>query len=447
MSTQPDVIVIGAGAAGLAASARLGHAGLAVLVLEARDRIGGRMFTKHDPALPYPIELGAEFIHGLAPEVWQPLQQANVKITEVSGQNWCLENDRICACDFFDEVDEILRKMDDRSPDEAFLTFLNRCCPKSSDRAKQRALGYVVGFNAADPALVGVHWLVQGMRAEEPIEGDRAFRAEGGYARLVDILRSQIPPSVSLQTETVVNSIRWRHGEAELAAKSNDRFLSFRSTRILITVPLGILNAKVGELGTIEFSPRLPATKIEALNKLEMGKVTRLVLRFRERFWETISPPDYPKKTLSDMSFLFSQDEWFPTWWTTMPDKLPLITGWAPFHSAERLSDHDNAFVVERSLSTLASSLGISMRTLQHQLDATYFHDWQNDPFSRGAYSYGKIGADGAQQALAAPIANTLFFAGEATDVTGHNGTVHGAIASGHRAAAQILEELGSFAR
>ena len=87
------------------------------------------------------------------------------------------------------------------------------------------------------------------------------------------------------------------------------------------------------------------------------------------------------------------------------------------------------------------------MRTLQHQLDATYFHDWQNDPFSRGAYSYGKIGADGAQQALTAPIANTLFFAGEATDVTGHNGTVHGAIASGQRAAAQILEELGSFAR
>jgi monoamine oxidase len=443
MSKQPDVIVIGAGAAGLAASARLGRAGLSVLILEARDCIGGRMFTKRDSEFPYAIELGAEFIHGMSPEIWQPLQQAQVKITEVSGQSWCVENNRICACDFFDQVDEILRKMNDRSPDESFLDFLNRCCPKSSERAKQRALSYVVGFNAADPALVGVHWLVQGMRAEEPIEGDRAFRAEGGYAQLVDILRSQLPPCVSLQTGTVVNSIRWRQGEAELAAKSTDRFLSFRSARILITVPLGILKAKVGELGTIDFSPALPAAKIDALNKLEMGKVTRVVLRFRERFWDTISLPDYPQKTLADMSFLFSQDKWFPTWWTTMPDKSPLITGWAPFDSAERLSDHDEDFVVERALRTLASSLGINMENLEGQFEVAYFHDWQNDPFSRGAYSYGKVGADGAQQALAAPVANTLYFAGEATDITGHNGTVHGAIASGYRAAAQILRGLG----
>jgi len=72
-------------------------------------------------------------------------------------------------------------------------------------------------------------------------------------------------------------------------------------------------------------------------------------------------------------------------------------------------------------------------------LEAAYFHDWQTDPFSRGAYSYGKVGANEAQQRLAAPVARTLFFAGEATDRTGNNGTVHGAIASGLRAAAEIL--------
>ena len=442
MSTQPDVIVIGAGAAGLAASAKLGQAGLAVLILEARDRIGGRMFTQHDPACAYPIELGAEFIHGLAPEIWQPLQQANVNIVEVSGQSWCVENNRICACDFFDEVDEILQKMNDHSPDESFLDFLNRCCPKASERAKQRALAYIVGFNAADPTLVGVHWLVQGMRADEVIEGDRAFRASGGYARLVEILRSQLPSSTSLQTETVVNGIRWRQGEAAITASSNNGQNTFNSPRVLITVPLAVLKARPEELGAIEFSPSLPSTKIAALNKLEMGKITRIVLRFRERFWETISPPDQPKKTLSDMSFLFSQDEWFPTWWTTMPHKSPLITGWAPFHSAERLSSHDQGFVVERSLKTLGRLLRVSIQTIQDQFQSAYCHDWQNDPFSRGAYSYGKVGSGGAQQRLAEPIAGTLFFAGEATDVTAHNGTVHGAMASGYRAAAQVLGEL-----
>jgi monoamine oxidase len=74
-------------------------------------------------------------------------------------------------------------------------------------------------------------------------------------------------------------------------------------------------------------------------------------------------------------------------------------------------------------------------------LEAEYFHNWQSDPFSRGAYSYGKVGADGAQEALASPVENTLFFAGEATDIWGHNGTVHGAIASGVRAAREILAE------
>jgi monoamine oxidase len=75
-------------------------------------------------------------------------------------------------------------------------------------------------------------------------------------------------------------------------------------------------------------------------------------------------------------------------------------------------------------------------------LERAYFHDWQSDPFSRGAYSYGRVGADGAQQVLAAPLEKTLFFAGEATDTSGHNGTVHGAIASGHRAAREILQGL-----
>jgi monoamine oxidase len=91
------------------------------------------------------------------------------------------------------------------------------------------------------------------------------------------------------------------------------------------------------------------------------------------------------------------------------------------------------------ALRTLATLLHIGSEQLAQLLDAAYFHDWQTDPFSRGAYSYGAVGSDDAQQTLATPVENTLFFAGEATDATGHNGTVHGAIASGRRAAREIL--------
>jgi len=83
--------------------------------------------------------------------------------------------------------------------------------------------------------------------------------------------------------------------------------------------------------------------------------------------------------------------------------------------------------------------LNIATEELEPLLEAAYFHDWQSDPFSRGAYSYGKVGADGAQEALGRPVEKTLFFAGEATDTTGRNGTVDGAVASGRRAAAEIL--------
>ena len=117
-------------------------------------------------------------------------------------------------------------------------------------------------------------------------------------------------------------------------------------------------------------------------------------------------------------------------------------SGRAPFRSAERLSGRSRSFVVDRSLKTLAEQLQISTHQLENEVEAAYFHDWQKDPFSRGAYSYGKVGADGAQRTLAAPLENSLFFAGEATDVSGHNGTVHGAIASGYRAATEILQGL-----
>jgi monoamine oxidase len=120
-----------------------------------------------------------------------------------------------------------------------------------------------------------------------------------------------------------------------------------------------------------------------------------------------------------------------------------VITGWAPFRSAEKLSGKDQEAVIQQALQSLSRQLQVDLKNLESWLESAYFHDWQTDPFSRGAYSYAKVGADGAQQALAAPVENTLFFAGEATDTTGNNGTVHGAIASGQRAAREIIETRG----
>lgn len=444
MSQTPDVIVIGAGAAGLSAAAELGRSGLSVTVLEARDRIGGRMFTKRDPVLQIPIELGAEFIHGLPPEIWQPLQSKNIEITEGDGDQFCFSHGELCGCDFFSEVDDVLKKMDARSPDESFLSFLNRNFPDTGDsrrrEVRNRALSYITGFNAADPDKVGVHWLVKGMHAEEQIEGDRAFRSMNGYADLLDyFLRELAEVRATVLSETIVESVKWRPQWAELSARRGGETCTFETARVLVTLPLGVLQASDGEEGAVRFTPALPRTKLDALKTLEMGKIIRITLRFHHRFWETIPAPPSNSKSLSDLSFLFSDDDRFPTWWTRMPDKLPVITGWAPFRSAEKFSNKSDSEITAQALQTLSHLLSIHADKIAQLLEASYVHDWQSDPFSRGAYSYGAVGADGAQEVLARSLDNTLYFAGEATDAGGHNGTVHGAIASGRRAAKEIL--------
>jgi len=445
MAQNPAVLVIGAGIAGLAAAVKLGQAGVPVLVLEARDRIGGRILTTRDPRSDFPIELGAEFIHGIAPEILQPLENAGVEIAEVEGTPWCVSKGQLRRCDFFSEVDAILERMDDSEPDESFLGFLQRCFPnptndRKMEEAKQGAIGYISGFNAADPDLVGVHWLVQGMRAEESIDGQRAFRCKKGYKVLIEVFEQEAASNgVTIRTGTIIDRIHWKPGQAELSAHDAQGAATFSAPRVLITLPLAILKAAVGQSGAVQFSPPLPRHKLDALEKLEMGRVIRVVMRFRHRFWETISPPGEKKGTLSEMSFLFSQDELFPTWWTAVPMKWPIITGWAPFHSADALSGKGEPFVTQHALQRLSMLMKIDPRNLEDGLEAAYSHDWQSDPFSRGAYSYGKVGSDGAQQALASPVEKTLFFAGEATDISGNNGTVHGAIASGYRAAQEIL--------
>ena len=437
-----DVLIIGAGAAGLTAALELSRAGLRVEILEARDRVGGRMFTSYDPVLNHPIELGAEFVHGLPPEIWLPVQQHNLKVTEVEGDLWCSINSKLQRCNFFAQAGKILSAMEDEfddsnKSDESFLDFLARRFPgKDHEEAKQWATGYVSGFNAADPGLVSVRWLVNSRRADEQIDGDRAFHIAGGYHSLVDILLRELKDlNVQIRLNTIATNIKWNPGSVEIFANGPQLETSFFASRTLITLPLGVLQAT----GFVRFEPELPAEKQTALDNLAMGKVVRVTLCLRERFWQGLHGTE-DSRTLAKLSFLFSRDRFFPTWWTQMPEPVPIITGWSAAGAAESFAGMDERSIMEQALGSLSSILQLEKSKIASQLTAAYFHDWDSDPFSRGAYSYVKVGGEGCERTLGLPIGNTLFFAGEATDISGHNGTVHGAIASGQRAARDILK-------
>jgi monoamine oxidase len=207
----------------------------------------------------------------------------------------------------------------------------------------------------------------------------------------------------------------------------------------IITIPLGVLQSAPDRRGAIAFEPELRA-KAHALDHLAMGAALRVVLRLSERFWagEPFART-HAAEGIERLSFLHTNDKDFPTWWTTYPFIAPLMVGWCGGPKARTLLAQPAGTVTDRAIEALARQCRITPRRLRSMVEAAWMHDWLHDPFARGAYSYQKVGGVDAPAALARPLAGTLFFAGEATDTEGATGTVHGAIASGRRAARQVL--------
>jgi monoamine oxidase len=143
------------------------------------------------------------------------------------------------------------------------------------------------------------------------------------------------------------------------------------------------------------------------------------------------------------MSFLFTFNQIPPVWWTSQPDPntLPALTGWVGGPRASALQAKHPDQLGSEACTALAKIFAVNEQIVRTALVDTHTHDWAADPFAQGAYSYVPVGAVDASSAMTQPEADTLFFAGEHTDVTGNWGTVHAAIRSGLRAADQILKE------
>ncbi len=342
-----------------------------------------------------------------------------------------METAPLAACDVawprhpserFDELFAAMERTGD--PEPTFARFIE-AAPFDGEM-KLRATAYVEGFNAARAERIGVRSLVEEARASDSIGGDQPYRLLCGYDRLSEHLRNAAGDA-ALRLNTEVTALRWRRGavEAEARTRTGRPAGPFTANRALVTVPLGVLQA-----GGIRFDPEPP--NLEAARRLEMGQAVRVTLRFRERFWEH-------RRATAELSFLHAPDPWMSTWWSALPLRAPLLTGWAGGAVAEQYAGRGEGFAVDQATGALARVLNIPRSEVEGQLEAWYWHDWQADPYALGAYSYAPPGGAAARRALAAPAAGTLFFAGEATNQEGHGAMVHGAIAAGRRAAAEIL--------
>lgn len=434
MPEEHEVLIVGVGAAGLAALGELDRAGVDVLCLEARDRIGGRILTVRDPLSPVPIELGAEFIHGRPEEIWNVVRAGNLAVYDVTDHAVHFAKGKVESREeawlLVGQVNEDIRKAAMNGPDQSFADFIAHS--NHSVEAERLATNFVEGFNAARKEVVGIASLAKDMDAADKIDGDSSFRLFSGYDAVPKYLLDGVQRShAKVRFNAVVDGIEWRRGFVTVRVRSaaTGAASSLSARQVIVTVPLGVLQA-----GSIQFKPE-PVEILSAARRLAFGHVIRIVLRFREAVWER-------HEELADAGFFLSDQSVFPTWWTTLALRAPIITGWSAGPSADPLLGQPRDAVLSQALHSLANIVGVSEHELDESLERFHFHDWHADPFAFGAYSYVPVNELPAREILAVPVEKTLFFSGEATELNGHSATVHGAIASGIRAARQVLDTL-----
>jgi monoamine oxidase len=418
-----DALIIGAGVAGLAAARELSRAGLKVIILEARERIGGRVNTHYDP---WPIELGAEFVHGKPPETLEIAMRAHLKLQQVPNVHWHLHNGVLTKSkEFWSKVEAVMDEMSHYSgSDQSFAEFLDHYKRKTHvEDIDTIATLYVEGFHAAHSDRISVQGLNKTNKAAEEIEDEKQFRIENGYAAIVQSLHDDaVAAGATFHLNTIVEEVNWQRNQVEVLTS----LAKFTARKLIVTLPLTLLQSSGEQAARVRFTPALSET-VNAANRLAMGQVAKVVMRFRDPFWE------------EDLTFIHSPVESLPTWWTQFPVRAPLLVGWAGGTRAERLSlDSDDA-LLEHAFESLSHIFRTSKAFLEQSLVEFYTHNWHRDPFSAGAYSYIPVGGLDAQTQLARPLDDTLFFAGEATNTEGHHGTVHGAIATGLRAAREVM--------
>lgn len=457
-----DVVVLGAGAAGVAAARVLSDRGVSVALVEARDRLGGRIWTMRPDAGAtgmWPVELGAEFVHGRPPEILNIAQTSGLTLAELAGINWISTGGQLSRGATGDdvEVEEVGEEENDTiwetvmgwQGEDATLqeVFATQFSDKRWTAARKQIARYVQGYDAADPAKVSVRWLAQTEAAAAAIDGARQYRVVEGYDRVPTCLYAGVAPERAvLALNTIAHTLRWAPGGVTVEVRSPDgkEMEPFTARMVVVTVPLGVLTAPADQLGALRFLPELPEGHLAACAKLAMGQTVKVVLRFREPFWDPWERRQHGETPiLPRLSFLLSDDAVLPTWWTSDPLLTSTLTGWSGGPPIEHLAKQADEDIADQAVEALARVLGVRRAALDPRLERWHVHNWSADPFARGAYSYVRAGGMDAPRQLGTPVAETLFFAGEATNADGHTGTVHGALATGRRAAEEVLAALG----
>lgn len=420
-----DVIVVGAGAAALMAAWELVQTGKKTILIEARERTGGRIHCIHDPRFELPLEAGAEFVHGDLKLTLLLLKKAGIKLYDVSGDIWRIKNGNLDEQkDFIEDYSALKKKFRELKNDISVAEFIEKHLQeKKFEKLRFSLKNYVKGYYAAHTAKASTYAL----KEELTSSSDKQYRMEGGYQKLVAYLYERCKQKgATFFLSQPVKEIKWSRNKVEI--RTNQQ--SFFARKALITVPVGVLQSQ-----TISFSPAIDE-KIQAVRQLGYGAVVKTILQFEDPFWK--NKEFTLGKDLSQLSFIFSEAV-IPTWWTYYPKDIAMLTGWSGGPNADAIKHLSEKEIFRKALQSLSSIFSIECMLLGKKLKAAYIANWNNEPFSCGAYSYDVVNGKRFKQTVKQPVEDTLYFAGEGLYEGVEIGTVEAALVSGRDTAYQMI--------
>lgn len=423
--TRHRVLVIGAGLAGLAAAHRLQQQGQEVRVLEARERIGGRIWTSTQwPGLP--LDLGASWIHGvkgnplteLADSLAAqrlPTSYARAVTYTTAGKPLGPDEERQLDA-LRKRIGQTLKKAQKSDPDTSIRQALAPLFAAHADSPPtQHLIDFLLSSEfeteyAGSAAQLSAHWF----DSSREYDGGDVLLAKGFHT-----LTEHLAKSLAIDLGQVVERIDWQKSPIQVTTQKG----RFTADKVLITVPLGVL-----KLPSFQFNPALPNDKLQAIDKIGMGVLNKCYLRFQKPFWPT---------HVDWLEHIPAQHGHWTEWVSFYrAAQWPVLLGFNAADRGRELEGWSDTRIVGDAMHTLRTIFGPSIPDpIDFQITR-----WARDSFSMGSYSCNALGATPKmRQDLARPLNQSLFFAGEATDKDSF-GTAHGAYLSGLSAANAILK-------
>lgn len=410
-SRHAKVIVIGAGISGLAAARTLADKNISVMILEARNRIGGRMWT--DSSLGVPLDLGASWIHGVnGNPITELAKKFNAETVPTYDENEIVfhaDGREMTSAEFlkierlyksiYEETSEIAEDLDeDTSLQEIFGEVIAK---RNLSAEELRGLNLYIQYEtsldyAADPKNLSVwEW-----DSDEEFSGQHVIFPQGYHQ-----ITNGLAQGLDIRLNTEVTKIKYSQNGVELQTSNG----IFTSEKVVVTIPLGVLKQ-----ASLKFEPPLPSSKQESINRLKMGLLNKVYLKFPKIFWDDVENISYVGEWMLWLNYAAYNGE-------------PILLAFEGGEKASALEELSDDEIVASAMQTLRFLYGDEIPAPESFLITR----WGKDKFSFGSYSFIPLFASGDDfDALFEPVDDVLFFAGEATSRK-HFATVHGAYLSG----------------